>query len=85
MGLKPYNGVNRVTIKKGKTFIISIDDPSVFKSPGSENAYVIFGKPNMDGLGGTGESEINQFKNPVNVEGQEQKVEGTVHNAEKVE
>jgi hypothetical protein len=23
----------------------------------------------MDGLGGTGQSEINQFKDPVNVEG----------------
>jgi nascent polypeptide-associated complex subunit alpha len=70
LGLKPVTGINRVTIKKGKAFVISIDDPDVWKSPGSESAYVIFGKPNMDGLGGTGQSEINQFKDPVNVEGQ---------------
>lgn len=50
MGLKPCPGINRVTIKKGKNFIISIDDPDVWKSPGNESAYIIFGKPNLDGL-----------------------------------
>ena len=70
MGLKPVSGINRVTIKKGKAFVISIDDPDVWKSPGSENSYVIFGKPNMDGLGGAaGQAEVDQFKIPVNPEG----------------
>ncbi len=50
MGLKPVTGINRVTIKKGKAFVISIDDPDVWKTPGNENSYIIFGKPNMDGL-----------------------------------
>lgn len=73
MGLKPVTGINRVTIKKGKAFVISIDDPDVWKSPGSENAYIIFGKPNMDGLGGSaGQSEVNQFQSPVNPEGAQQ-------------
>ncbi len=31
MGLKPVSGINRVTIKKGKAFVISIDDPDVWK------------------------------------------------------
>ena len=35
MGLKPVGGINRVTIKKGKNFVISIDDPDVWKSPGN--------------------------------------------------
>lgn len=76
MGLKPVTGINRVTIKKGKAFVISIDDPDVWKTPGSENSYIIFGKPNMDGLQ-TGQNEINQFKNPVTPEGasEEAKVE----------
>lgn len=79
MGLKPVSGINRVTIKKGKAFVISIDDPDVWKSPGSENAYIIFGKPNMDGLGGSaGQSEVNQFRPPVNPEGaQEQAQQAT--------
>lgn len=71
MGLKPVSGINRVTIKKGKAFVISIDDPDVWKTPGSENSYIIFGKPNMDGLQ-TGQNEINQFKNPVVPEGAEE-------------
>jgi len=70
MGLKPVTGINRVTIKKGKAFVISIDDPDVWKTPGNENSYIIFGKPNMDGLQ-NGQNEINQFKNPVNPEGTE--------------
>ena len=77
LGLKPVTGINRVTIKKGKAFVISIDDPDVWKAPGNENSYIIFGKPNMDGLQ-TGQNEINQFKNPVVPEGAEEpKVEAT--------
>lgn len=76
MGLKPVTGINRVTIKKGKAFVISIDDPDVWKTPGNENSYIIFGKPNMDGLQ-TGQNEINQFKNPVDPEhAEEPKAEG---------
>ena len=76
MGLKPVTGINRVTIKKGKAFVISIDDPDVWKSPGSENAYIIFGKPNMDGLGGSaGQSEVNQFQGPINPEGAQEQVQ----------
>jgi nascent polypeptide-associated complex subunit alpha len=35
MGLKPVSGINRVTLKKGKAFTMSIDDPDVWKSPGA--------------------------------------------------
>ena len=53
LGMKPVTGINRVTVRKGKSFMFSIDDPEVLKSPGADNTYVIFGKPNMDsGLGG---------------------------------
>ena len=73
MGLKPVTGINRVTIKKGKAFVISIDDPDVWKTPGSENSYIIFGKPNMDGLQGQqGASEIGQYNQPVVPEGAEE-------------
>lgn len=40
----------------------------MWKSPGAESAYVIFGKPNLDGMG-AGQNEVNQFTNPVNPEG----------------
>ena len=72
MGLKPVTGINRVTIKKGKAFVISIDDPDVWKTPGNENSYIIFGKPNMDGMQGQqGGVEVDKFKNPVVPEGGE--------------
>lgn len=76
MGLKPFPGVNRVTIKRGKNFIISIDDPDVWKTPGNESSYIVFGKPNLDGLQ-AGQSEMDQFSNPINPEGlkEEPKVE----------
>lgn len=75
MGLKPCSGINRVTIKKGKNFVISIDDPDVWKSPGNESAYIIFGKPNLDGLQ-TGQSEMDQYTNPINPDvAQQPKVE----------
>ena len=69
MGLKQVAGINRVTIKKGKAFVISIDDPDVWKTPGNENSYIVFGKPNMDGLQ-TGQQQINSFKPPVIPEGE---------------
>lgn len=68
MGLKPVTGINRVTIKKGKAFVISIDDPDVWKSPGAESGYVIFGKPNLDGMG-AGQNEVGQYSNPISPEG----------------
>lgn len=68
MGLKQVTGINRITIKKGKAFVISIDDPDVWKTPGAESAYVIFGKPNLDGMG-AGQNEMSQFSNPINPEG----------------
>lgn len=76
MGLKPVTGINRVTIKKGKAFVISIDDPDVWKTPGNENSYIIFGKPNMDGMGGPaggmGGEEAKKFDKPVVPEGAEE-------------
>ena len=61
--------------------MISIDDPDVWKSPGNENAYIVFGKPNMDGMGGGGMAD--DFKPPVNLEGAEKpNVEEAVEGAQ---
>ena len=46
----------------------------MWKSPGAESAYVIFGKPNLDGMG-AGQNEVNQFTNPLNPEGLAPKTE----------
>ena len=47
MGLKPIYGINRVTIRKAKNFLLYIDNPEVLVSPGNENSYVVFGEAKM--------------------------------------
>jgi len=47
MGLKPVTGINRVTIRKAKNFLLYIDNPEVMVAPGNENAYVVFGEAKM--------------------------------------
>lgn len=69
LGMKPITGINRVTVKKGKQFMFSIDDPEILKSPGADNTYVIFGKPNMDNINtGLGQKEFENLKEPTQVE-----------------
>lgn len=42
MGMKAVTGINRVTLKTTKNFILYIEDPDILKS--MENSYVIFGE-----------------------------------------
>lgn len=41
LGMKPITGINRVTIKKGKTVLLYIDDPEILKSPTADNSYIV--------------------------------------------
>merc|ERR1739845_98199 len=45
MGLKQVTGINRVTLKTSKNFVLYIEDPDILKS--GDNAYVIFGECKM--------------------------------------
>merc|ERR1712050_95515 len=45
MGLKEVSGINRVTLKTSKNFVLYIEDPDILKS--GDNAYVIFGECKM--------------------------------------
>ena len=49
LGLRPVNGVNRVTIKKSKNILFVIAQPEVFKSP-TTDTYVIFGEAKVEDL-----------------------------------
>ena len=63
MGLKPYTGVNRVTIRKGKNFLLYIDNPEIMVSPGNDNAYVIFGEAKMQDFNqNLANAEAGKFK-----------------------
>jgi nascent polypeptide-associated complex subunit alpha len=40
-GMKPVTGINRVTIRRGKSVLLYIEDPEVLKSPGADNSYIM--------------------------------------------
>ena len=62
MGLKPVEGVNRVTMKKGKNMLIAIDKPDVFKAPTSET-FIIFGEARVEDLSKQGQQQAAQQYN----------------------
>ncbi|XP_058833699.1 nascent polypeptide-associated complex subunit alpha [Topomyia yanbarensis] len=49
LGLKPVQGVNRVTIRKSKNILFVINNPDVFKNPHSDT-YIIFGEAKIEDL-----------------------------------
>lgn len=49
LGLKPIQGVNRVTIRKSKNILFVINNPDVYKNPHSDT-YIIFGEAKIEDL-----------------------------------
>merc|ERR1739845_6262 len=45
LGMKQVTGINRVTLKTSKNFVLYIEDPDILES--TDNAYVIFGECKM--------------------------------------
>jgi nascent polypeptide-associated complex subunit alpha len=73
LGMKPITGITRVTIRKAKSLLLYIDDPEVLKSPGSDNAYIIFGEAKIHDLPGSlGNREMEKLnkERPVEVDAQ---------------
>jgi nascent polypeptide-associated complex subunit alpha len=69
LGMKPITGITRVTIRKAKSLLLYIDDPEVLKSPGSDNAYIIFGEAKIHDLPGSlGSREIEKLNKERPVE-----------------
>ncbi|XP_039297080.1 nascent polypeptide-associated complex subunit alpha, partial [Nilaparvata lugens] len=49
LGLKPIQGVSRVTIRKSKNILFVINKPDVFKNPASDT-YIVFGEAKIEDL-----------------------------------
>lgn len=49
LGLKQVTGITKVTIKKQKNILFTIENPDVFKVP-KQDAYVVFGQANIEDL-----------------------------------
>uniref|UniRef100_A0A7S3BVG5 NAC-A/B domain-containing protein n=1 Tax=Prasinoderma singulare TaxID=676789 RepID=A0A7S3BVG5_9VIRI len=64
LGMRPVEGVSRVTIKKSKNILFVITKPDVFKAPGSET-HVIFGEAKIEDLSAQQQAQAaQQFKAP---------------------
>lgn len=62
LGMKPFPGINRVTMKKSKTILFVIAKPDVYKSPTSET-YIIFGEAKIEDLSSSQQNlAAEQFK-----------------------
>ena len=59
LGLKPQSGITRVTLKRRDGLVFVISAPEVYKSPTSENSFVVVGELKMD------EPRINDIRNKV--------------------
>ncbi|XP_077285290.1 nascent polypeptide associated complex protein alpha subunit [Arctopsyche grandis] len=49
LGLKPVQGVNRVTIRKSKNILFVINNPDVYKNP-NVDTYIVFGEAKIEDL-----------------------------------
>lgn len=49
LGLKPVQGVSRVTIRKSKNILFVISKPDVYKNPASDT-YIVFGEAKIEDL-----------------------------------
>jgi len=65
LGMKPVQGIIRVTVKKSKNILFVISKPDVYKSPASDT-YIIFGEAKIEDL--SSNPAINaakQFEKPL--------------------
>ncbi|RZF37115.1 hypothetical protein LSTR_LSTR015305 [Laodelphax striatellus] len=64
LGLKPIQGVTRVTIRKSKNILFVINKPDVFKNPASDT-YIVFGEAKIEDLGQQAQvAAAEKFKAP---------------------
>ncbi|XP_011040706.1 PREDICTED: nascent polypeptide-associated complex subunit alpha-like protein 1 [Populus euphratica] len=64
LGMKPFPGVSRVTVKKSKNIMFVISKPDVFKSPNSDT-YIVFGEAKIEDLSSQLQTQAaEQFKAP---------------------
>merc|ERR1711939_838625 len=69
LGMKPVQGIIRVTVKKSKNILFVIKEPDVFKTssdnPKSPATYIVFGKAEIEDLSAQATSAaVEQFKAP---------------------
>lgn len=88
MGMKPVDGITRVTLKTSKNFILYIDGPEVMKAPGAEESYIVFGEARfLDFTKNAAASQLDKFKTAQDatpVEGGDANAEGNTTEATEI-
>merc|ERR1711948_253504 len=59
LGMKPVQGIVRVTVKKSKNILFVISKPDVHKAPSSDT-YVVFGEAKIEDLGAQAQASAAQ-------------------------
>eukprot|EP01010_Urceolus_cornutus_P001034 NODE_1548_length_854_cov_955.336646_g1202_i0.p1 GENE.NODE_1548_length_854_cov_955.336646_g1202_i0~~NODE_1548_length_854_cov_955.336646_g1202_i0.p1 ORF type:complete len:138 (-),score=38.44 NODE_1548_length_854_cov_955.336646_g1202_i0:219-632(-) len=83
LGMKPVQGVARVTIKKSKNVLFVISQPDVYKSPATDT-YIIFGEAKIEDGSERGKEAVQALK-PNTVEVPATKVEEEEDDTEEVD
>merc|ERR1712224_863055 len=79
LGMKPVQGIIRVTVKKSKNILFVIKSPDVFETssdnPKSPATYIVFGKAEIEDLSAQATSAaVEQFKAPGALDAETQDV-----------
>merc|ERR1712072_329184 len=79
LGMKPVQGIIRVTVKKSKNILFVIKEPDVFKTstdnPKAPATYIVFGKAEIEDLSAQATSAaVEQFKAPGALDAETQDV-----------
>merc|ERR1712003_524244 len=59
LGMKPVEGIVRVTVKKSKNILFVISKPDVHKSPNSDT-YIVFGEAKIEDLSANAQASAAQ-------------------------
>ncbi len=72
LGFKPFEGVDRVTLRTNKDMVMYIDKPLVMKANNSDKGYVIFGEPKfLDFKDKMATEQADKFQKGEEIEGGE--------------
>jgi nascent polypeptide-associated complex subunit alpha len=68
LGMKPFPGIKKVTVRKSKATMFIIEKPEVFKS--SADTYVIFGEAKVEEPGAAQQAQAQQYAQSTSPEQQ---------------
>ncbi|EME89095.1 uncharacterized protein MYCFIDRAFT_201783 [Pseudocercospora fijiensis CIRAD86] len=60
LGLKHVEGITRVTLRRPKNILFVISNPDVYKSPSSNNTWIIFGEAKIEDLNSQAQASAAQ-------------------------